>query len=221
MQTIDSFSSSTLPAAARAAGPAIALILTADAAVIALHVANELGGFYAQLFNLDQEGNLPTWLSSVQFFGVAICAVLAGLSSARRQAWWFLAAVFAFFSADEVALIHEKLAGRLENVTSLPKLPLIYSPLLIGCVLAVVAVLPEVRSRLTTPVPLLAGFSLLALSLALDAADVQALDVPRFRPMILLEEASELLGTATLIATILAVFLSRTGPTDELVRGSA
>jgi hypothetical protein len=219
MRTIDDLRGSTLPARARPALRVLALIVAADAVVVALHVASELGGYYAQLFNLDAEQNLPTWLSSVQFFGVAICGVLAGLASAgRRAAWWFLAAVFAFFSVDEVALVHEKLAERLEDVTSLPKLPLIYSPLLLGCVVAVVAVLPEVRSRVATPVPLLAGFFLLAVSLFLDAADVQALDVPRFRPMIVLEEAAELLGTGILIATLLAVFLSRSGDEEAGAR---
>lgn len=212
MRTIDNLRSS-LPARARPALRVLALIVAADAVVVALHVASELGGYYAELFNLDAEQNLPTWLSSIQFFGVAICGVLAGLASAgRRAAWWFLAVVFAFFSVDEVALVHEKLAERLEDVTSLPKLPLIYSPLLLGCALAVVAVLPEVRARVATPVPLLAGFFLLGASLFLDAADVQALDVPRFRPMIVLEEACELLGTGILIATLLAVFLTRPGP---------
>lgn len=48
----------------------VALILAVDAAVILLHVLNRLAGAEKRLFDLDLEQNLPTWVSSIQFFGV-------------------------------------------------------------------------------------------------------------------------------------------------------
>jgi len=198
-----------LPRQAHTALALLALLLVLDAGVILLHVVNELAGVYAQMFNLDQEQNLPTWLSSAQFLCVAVCAVLAGvLARGRvRTAWWALAAIFVFFSVDEVALVHEKLAEHFPSGLDVPKLPVIYSPVFVAVVLALAVVVPEVRLRLGAVSLVAAGFALLAGSLVLDAADVQALDVPRFRPLIIAEEGFELAGTALLATAFLSVFL--------------
>jgi hypothetical protein len=200
-----------LPAESRPALRIFAVMLAADAAVVALHVVNELGGFYAQMFNLDLEQNLPTWLSSVQFLAVAaVAGLLARLRRGpERLAALALALVFAYFSLDEVALVHEKLAehapAALEDV---PKLPIVYSPIAVACAAAIWVLLPCVRAVLGSSLPLLAGFALLGTSVLLDAADIQALDVPRFRPLIIVEEATELAGTALLAAVLLALVLA-------------
>jgi hypothetical protein len=201
------------PAESRPALELLALLLAADAVTVLLHVVSELGGFYAQMFNLDEEGNLPTWLASAQFLAVAaVAGLLARLRSGpERLAALALALVFAYFSLDEVALVHEKLAehapAALEDV---PKLPILYSPIAVACAAAIWVLLPRVQAVLGSSLPLLAGFALLATSVLLDAADVQALDVPRFRPLIIAEEATELAGTALLAAVLLALALART-----------
>jgi hypothetical protein len=200
-----------LPVESRPALQILMLMLAADAVVVALHVVNEAGGFYAQMFNLDLEENLPTWLSSVQFLAVAaVAGLLARLRRGpERLAALALALVFAYFSLDEVALVHEKLAehapAALEDV---PKLPILYSPIAVACAAAIWVLLPGVRAVLGSSLPLLAGFALLGTSVLLDAADVQALDVPRFRPLIIVEEATELAGTALLAAVLLALVLA-------------
>jgi hypothetical protein len=200
------------PAESRPALELLALLLAADAVTVLLHVLNELGGFYAQMFNLDEEGNLPTWLASAQFLAVAAASgLLARLRSGpERLAALALALVFVYFSLDEVALVHEKLAehapAALEDV---PKLPILYSPIAAACAAAIWVLLPRVRDVLGSALPLLTGFALLATSVLLDAADVQALDVPRFRPLIILEEATELAGTALLAAVLLTLVLAR------------
>jgi hypothetical protein len=64
-----------------------------------------------QLINLGLESSLPTWYSSM-LWGVA--AVLAwrcrdaSEDSRAANTWLFLALVFAFFSIDEIAMIHER-----------------------------------------------------------------------------------------------------------------
>jgi hypothetical protein len=203
-----------LPAESRPALDVLALLLAADAVTVALHVVNELGGFYAQMFNLDLEQNLPTWLSSAQFLGVAIGATLLARRTEDRVrlASFVLAAVFVYFSVDEVALVHEKLAEHArEALEGVPKLPVIYSPIGAACAAAIWVLLPAVRRVFGSGLPFLVGFALLALSLALDAADIQALDVPRFRPLVIAEEASELTGTAVLAFVLLAVALAISG----------
>lgn len=69
------------------------------------------------LLDLEGEGNLPTWFSSMQLFLVAGTTALfaAGVSErARRSTWlaWALPAAFLALSLDEVAEIHEYLGYR-------------------------------------------------------------------------------------------------------------
>ena len=200
------------PAESRPALELLALLLAADAVTILLHVVNELGGFHAQMFNLDLEGNLPTWLASAQFLAVAaVAGVLTRFRRGREQlAALALGLVFVFFSLDEVALVHEKLAEHAPAaLDDLPKLPILYSPIAAACAAALWVLLPKVRDVFGSGLPLLFGFALLVTSVLLDAADVQALDVPRFRPLIIVEEATELAGTALLAAVLLTLVLAR------------
>jgi hypothetical protein len=201
-----------LPAGSGPALELLGLLLAADAVVVLLHVVNELAGLYTEMFNLDKEENLSTWLASGQFLAVAAAAgLLARLSNGRiRLAALALALVFAYFSLDEVALVHEKLANHASGALGdLPKLPILYSPIAIVCAAALWVLSPVARDAFGSVLPLLAGFGLLATSVVLDAADLQALDLPRFRPLIILEEAAELAGTALLAAVLLALVLLR------------
>jgi hypothetical protein len=194
-------------------------MLAADAVVVALHVVNEVGGYYAQMFNLDLEQNLPTWLSSAQFLGVGIAAAtLARRTEAReRLASLVLAVVFFYFSLDEVALVHEKLAEHTREALGegVPKLPILYAPIGAACAASLWVLLPVVRRHLGTSLLLLAGFALIGISVLFDAADIQALDVPSFRPFIIAEESTELAGTALLTFVLLAIALARSGQRQE------
>ncbi len=190
------------------------LILAADAFVVLLHVAARLAGVDKRLFDLDQEQNLPTWLSSVQFFGVALCAVLLSTRSAgnAKLAWRVLAGIFVFLSIDELALLHEELVDRVATSPSGDAWfwPVFYVPLAVAVLVALRIVLVEVRLRGGSIVAVLAGLALLAAALAFDAAAVQFVDNPwLFEPELVLEESCELVGTALLIATFLALFLAR------------
>jgi len=95
-------------------------ILTA--VVVCLIIANLIGlvscfGFDSSrlgMFDLDQEGNVPTFYASTSLL---FCGALLGVIAAakRRQQskdfvyWLFLSTVFVFFSVDESASLHERL----------------------------------------------------------------------------------------------------------------
>jgi hypothetical protein len=66
----------------------------------------------ARLFDLDGEGNVPAWFSSVTLFLHAVLLAIIGLAEQRRRAsyawhWLFLAVVFAGLSLDEAVGLHE------------------------------------------------------------------------------------------------------------------
>lgn len=104
------------------------LMLVLSAAVAALIAvslvsfamwSNELryGGMAMLLFDLDQEQNIPTWFSSVLLAGLAFGAwKLIPRRAARltRLAYVALAAGFLFLSADEAALLHERIGGSID-----------------------------------------------------------------------------------------------------------
>ena len=71
------------------------------------------------LLDLDNESNLPTWYSSIQWFCVAIMLGLFAHSNfwlAQRRSWLLpvLPLVFLALSVDEVARIHEWIGERSE-----------------------------------------------------------------------------------------------------------
>jgi hypothetical protein len=85
------------------------------------YIVNELIGHpYSRLtvlLDLNGEGNLPTWYSSIQWFCVATFLGLFAYSNFRigqRRSWLLpvLALFFLAFSVDEVARIHEWLGNK-------------------------------------------------------------------------------------------------------------
>ncbi|MDO8476755.1 MAG: hypothetical protein Q7W02_11330 [Candidatus Rokubacteria bacterium] len=66
----------------------------------------------ARLFDLDGEGNVPAWFSSVTLSLPAVLLAIIGWAERRRRAsyawhWLFLAVVFAGLSLDEAVGLHE------------------------------------------------------------------------------------------------------------------
>jgi len=65
-----------------------------------------------RFFDVDREGNLPSWFSTLQLFGIALLSLAIGTLRFRwRLAWthhWFvLSLLFATLSLDESASLHE------------------------------------------------------------------------------------------------------------------
>lgn len=80
---------------------------------------NPIGNNSPDLFNLDLEGNLPSWYSSMKLLLVGICAYFYGrlVHLNDRLAGWLIligAAVFAYLSLDEGAAIHERIGDKLD-----------------------------------------------------------------------------------------------------------
>jgi hypothetical protein len=120
------------PARSPAARLSLALLLAAGL-LVALSLATHYGAYRAEvarpgstrvdawkavmrLFDVNSEGNVPTWFSSSLLLG---CAVVAGLlaATARRagdrdvRGWAGLAALLYLLSLDEAAELHERLGG--------------------------------------------------------------------------------------------------------------
>jgi hypothetical protein len=191
-----------------------ALILAVDLAVLLLHVLNRVGGLDKRLLDLDLEGNLPTWLSSIQFFGVALCAALLSqyVSGRRAVAWRGFALLFVFLSIDESAQIHEHIVDR---VATSPEgdawfWPVFYIPIGVAVLVALWAVLDDIRLYAGSALPAVLSLGLLGAAVGLDAAATQFVEEPwLFEPELVLEEGAELLGTAVLIVLVLGIFLAR------------
>lgn len=64
-------------------------------------------------FNMDEEGNLPAWFSSMLLFSSGVLLALIGRAQGQAKkpsaAWWVLASIFFFLSVDEFMAIHEGL----------------------------------------------------------------------------------------------------------------
>ncbi|MEM9003172.1 MAG: hypothetical protein AAGE59_06545 [Cyanobacteria bacterium P01_F01_bin.86] len=104
----------------------IAHLVTQSRSVL-LGQSIETGQGLSQLFNLDNEVNLPAWYSSCALF---LCALLLGLIAAAptrngheksRYGWLGLSLIFFFLSLDEAISIHEGLIpGLLSRLDNLP-----------------------------------------------------------------------------------------------------
>lgn len=95
--------------------------LTLGAAYILDYLADHPYGQLSLFLDLNKEGNLPTWYSSVQWFSVAILwGLFAQRNFRRSQAasclLLILPLVFLALSLDEVAQIHEWLGVRSDSL---------------------------------------------------------------------------------------------------------
>jgi hypothetical protein len=87
----------------------IVALLAAQAVLVALNGLNTFT-LEERLFIIEEEANLPTWFSSMQFLVAAlICGVAACAPGSSAAVWAPLAALMVAFSIDEVAMVHELL----------------------------------------------------------------------------------------------------------------
>lgn len=79
-----------------------------------------------QLFELDEENNLPTWFSSFVLLNNSVVLVLAahGVTS-HRMHWQILAVGFLVLAMDEVAGLHETFHSSIDDNWTLYAAPLV------------------------------------------------------------------------------------------------
>lgn len=99
-------------------------LLAVDLVFLLLHVVSGWS-----VFNLDEEGTLPVWFSSLKLFGIGLLCVLIGRTERGRLRrgkplrlsvlWLVVAAIFFFLSADETSSMHERVARVVMDETML------------------------------------------------------------------------------------------------------
>jgi hypothetical protein len=178
----------------------------------------------------DVEGNSFTWASSAATFTVALAAALhAAAFERQRREFSVLAGLALWFSLDDVAIIHERVALKLgEDLLGMPdylavRLWLIlYLPLLLLAGLVLWRIAQEAQPPADGAV--LLGLGLLVASIPVELAGAvtrklaeDGTDVPEtFR--VAIEEGLELGGWILLAAGLTAILCSalmRTAPTSQ------
>ena len=87
------------------------VVLVAGAVAVAmLNVVGAVAG--SSLLSATEETNLPTWLSSAQFLLAGVACLVAASYQDNARPWLALALVLTAFSADEIAMFHERIETR-------------------------------------------------------------------------------------------------------------
>ena len=92
--------------------------LMADAAFVAVHVINVNTVDYGYL-DLNREGNLPSWFSSINFFVAGQTCLFAAFGTRHRLVWLVLSALMVALSIDEVSTVHERVQGKVGKESQL------------------------------------------------------------------------------------------------------
>ena len=150
----------------------------------------ELPWLLLQLFELDEENNLPTWFSSFLLLNNAIVLLMLTVTvQSRNWQWLVLSIGFLVLSIDEVAGLHETFHSAIENNWTIYAAPLV---LLVG--------LTYIRFLLELPRPLAIGFVISgslyvggALGVEWLAQDMDE-DTFAYALAVLAEEGAEMLG---------------------------
>jgi len=106
------------------------VLLAIAISLLAIHVGlysynyqvSELEWLLLQLFDLDEENNLPTWFSSFLLLNNAFfLALMARSERAKDKLYWRLMSVgFLLLSIDEVAGLHESFNSSIEMNWAIP-----------------------------------------------------------------------------------------------------
>ena len=106
------------------------LLLASAVCLVSIHLGlyvynyrvEELEWLLLQLFDLDEENNLPTWFSSFLLLNNAFfLALVARLESTQDKLQWTLMSIgFFILSVDEVAGLHESFNSSIEMNWAIP-----------------------------------------------------------------------------------------------------
>ncbi len=203
-----------------------ALLLLACHAGLALYNyrVEPVSWLLRQLFDVDQENNLPTWYSA---FLLLLASALLWLTARKKKAdgdgwsgqWLVLAVGFLLMSLDEVAGVHESINSVIEMTWAIP-----------GAFMAGVIGLPFVPFLLDLPRRTALGFALagaiylggaVGIELIGNSLHVQNLrDTLQYNLVTLAEEALEMLGVVFFIQVLLRYLRGSAGHIDASVEVS-
>jgi hypothetical protein len=169
------------------------------------------------LFNVDGEGNVPTWYSAVTLLACsALLGIIGSLHRRDRQSWaahWLgLSGIFLYLATDEAAFIHELLNPVFRTRLHLPSY-LYYSWAVIAAPLLLVIGLAYLRFLVALPRRFTAWFAAAGLVYVGGALGVEMLGaaytVARgtenlgYALVATVEEAMEMAGVAMFIYALL------------------
>src|SRR5699024_8320131 len=164
-------------------------------------------GLWHQLwtaFDIGEELTVGAWYSSVVWFLLGLCAVLAAVLAPRhRPSWWLFAVVSIVAAADETAALHERLIFVGDRLRPYVPFEPHYSWIIPGAIIAVVVAVLLLRvvsltralgiQTWTGPVPRDAGDAFTDFYMALSH----------------IEETFELVGVSMAIIALSAMFRVR------------
>jgi hypothetical protein len=86
------------------------------------YLSDKLPWLLRQLFDLDEENNLPTWFSHFLLLNNAFVLSIIASSDAqkKRNYWWALSIGFLILSIDEVAGLHETFHSAIDFNWAIP-----------------------------------------------------------------------------------------------------
>lgn len=217
-----------LPGAGREPRRAFVLLLQASAVVIALHLAAGVtlqltGTDWAEavyrVFNVNQEGNVPTFFSAALWLvAVGVVWQLSLASSAEprtRRAWRVIGVICVLIAVDESLRLHERLIEPMRELLDADGI--LYFAWVVPyavLVVAVVLLLGRFVWRLGAPVNrliLLAGAIFVTGALGMELAEgyiasglsEEETTTPTFIALYTIEETLELIGVSLFIYALL------------------
>jgi len=183
-------------------------LLAAIGALVLLHGVNKVALGDRVMFALDGEGNLPTWFSSTLFAVAGISAFALALIDARSRWLWVLVGfLFVAFSLDDSVEIHETTEREGESLSRL-----LVQPVVVGVLALALGVLGRRHPRPERWLLMAAGGVIVV---ALGASLLNAYFDPAYSILVtvqVLEEASEMVAPALVIAAVVSAASRWLGP---------
>ena len=183
-------------------------LLAAIGALVLLHGVNKVALGDRVMFALDGEGNVPTWFSSTLFAVAGISAFALALIDARSRWLWVLVGfLFVAFSLDDSVEIHETTEREGESLSRL-----LVQPVVVGVLALALGVLGRRHPRPERWLLMAAGGVIVV---ALGASLLNAYFDPAYSILVtvqVLEEASEMVAPALVIAAVVSAASRWLGP---------
>lgn len=182
-----------------------------------------------ELFNLDEEANIPAWFSTIQLFMIGLIAILTAQSQhykspPSKRGLTFFGLGFIYLSLDEGAVIHEKLTYEFHNHPWVPYFDGTHGIWIVvyGCIGIVVLLLLArdlwaICKTLRREALIFIVGMIIFLAGAGGSETITYFYIDKTNPMVytcevILEEFLEMLGASTLFYSVLLACIKKTEP---------